>query len=310
MGTLLNIEYKSQSDSDAGLSRQDCGPACVAMLINAQTPLGQPVTTDAVFRRTGAPAEGYISVAQIMRAAESYQAALEFRKDCTLGQLRGWIDAARPPIALVHYGAFSEANNGAATQSSFRGPHFVLVVGYDDQNIIVHDPLWYGERRNEGAFKAWPIKVWLEAWGRCHEDCDAQRRCNPNFALMIPVRALPANRRTTVPADVVRRIRAKAAFEGVAQPKLTQPKTLARAQAALGAWGQQVKAHKVQPTDTLWRLAKAYYGDGNKMDVIRLFNGLTDTDVIHDGQILLIPEPTQSGVIPEDRKPVGSAPIK
>ena len=55
MSVLLNITYKSQYDPDAAASRNDCGPACLAMLVNA---LGVTATTDAVFHRTGAPPEG------------------------------------------------------------------------------------------------------------------------------------------------------------------------------------------------------------------------------------------------------------
>jgi len=44
------------------------------------------------------------------------------------------------------------------------------------------------------------------------------------------------------------------------------------------------------------------------MSVIQTFNGLAETDVIHDGQVLLIPEPTLSGEIPEDRIPKGVTP--
>ena len=66
VGALLDIPYKSQSDPDAAISRNDCGPACLAMLLNA---LGIPATTDAVFHRTGAAADGYVSMAQLMRAA-------------------------------------------------------------------------------------------------------------------------------------------------------------------------------------------------------------------------------------------------
>ena len=41
MNTLLDIAYKSQYDPDAAVSRNDCGPACLAMLLNA---LGTAVT--------------------------------------------------------------------------------------------------------------------------------------------------------------------------------------------------------------------------------------------------------------------------
>lgn len=305
MATLLNIAYKSQFDPDAAASRNDCGPACLAMLLNA---LGVAVTTDAVFQRTGAAADGYVSMAQLMRVSESYGAPLEFRKGWKLPDLRARMDLARPVIALVHYAAFAELEPGVSTQSQFTGPHFVLVVGYDDQHVIVHDPLWAGPRRDEGAFKRWPTAVWAQAWGRCHEDCDPQGRCNPNQAVLISVRGLSSALRAQVPADLIRRMRARAAFDGQPEPNLSQPDSLNRHRQALGDWGRRTKAHRVTPTDTLWRLAKAYYGDGHKLAVIQRFNGLAAADVIHDGQVLLIPEPLLSGKVPVERQPVGGTP--
>ena len=302
MPTLLHIAYKSQYDSDAAASRNDCGPACLAMLLNA---LGVAATTDAVFQRTGAAADGYVSMAQLMRVGESYGAPLEFRKGWKLADLRARMDLARPVIALVHYGAFSEWEPGVATQSLFKGPHFVLVVGYDDEHVIVHDPLWAGARRDEGAYKRWPNAVWQEAWSRCHEDCDPQGRCNPNQAVLISVRGLPSALRAQAPADVVRRLRAMAAFDGQPEPNLSQPESLERHRAALSNWGRRTRAHRVGSSDTLWRLAKAYYGDGEKLKVIQLFNGLAAADVIHDGQVLLIPEPVLNGAMAPERQPVG-----
>jgi hypothetical protein len=302
MGTLLDIAYKSQYDPDAAASRNDCGPTCLAMLLNA---FGLTATTDAVFRRTGAGPDQYVSVAQLMRVGESYGVPLDYRKGWGIGELRGMLDLGRPLIALVHYAVFSEVQPGVSTQSNFKGPHFVLVVGYDDAGVIVHDPLWHDARRDEGAFKPWRTEVWMRAWGRCHEDCDAQGNCNPDYAALISVRAVSAGTRTQVSAAVVRRIRAKAAFDGVPQPDLTHPASVSGYVTALGKWGERTVARVVQPTDTLWRLAKAYYGDGGKMTVIQYFNGLADTDVIHNGQGLLIPEPTLSGDIPEDRVPMG-----
>lgn len=303
MATLLNLAHKSQYDPDAAASRNDCGPACLAMLLNG---LGVAATTDAVFQRTGAAADGYVSMAQLMRVGESYGAPLEFRKGWKLGDLRARIDLARPMIALVHYGAFSELEPGVSTQSPFRGPHFVLVVGYDDDSVVVNDPLWTGPRREEGAFRRWPNAVWAQAWGRCHEDCDPQGRCNPDQAVLISVRGLSSALRAQVPADLIRRLRAKAAFDGQPEPNLSQPASLDRQRQALGAWGRRTTAHRVLSTDTLWRLARAYYGDGEKLKVIQLFNGLAPSDVIHDGQVLLIPEPVLSGVVPAERRPVGA----
>jgi ABC-type bacteriocin/lantibiotic exporter with double-glycine peptidase domain len=84
MGTILSLPYKSQYDPDAGVSRNDCGPTCLAMLLNAY---GITATTDAVFRRTGASPDQYISVAQLMRVGESYGAPLEYRSGCRVGRI-------------------------------------------------------------------------------------------------------------------------------------------------------------------------------------------------------------------------------
>jgi hypothetical protein len=195
-------------------------------------------------------------MAQLMRAGESYGAPLEFRQGWGLTQLRAALDEARPAIALVHYGVFS-AQDGR-TQSRFAGPHFVLVVGYDDEAVAVHDPLWTGSRRHEGAHKRWPNAVWLDAWGQCHVDCDAQGRCNPDFAVLISVRPLSPDRRLPVPAEVLRRVRAKAAFEGQPEGTLAPPEQVQSDAQTLGNWGQRTLAHTVRPTDTLWHLAKAY----------------------------------------------------
>ncbi len=305
MSTLLSVAYKSQYDPDAAASRNDCGPACLAMLLNA---LGISATTDAVFHRSGARSDGYISMAQLMRVGDSYAAPLEFRKGCGLAQLRAWLDLARPLIALVHYGAFSALQPGVSTQNPFKGPHFVLAVGYDEQSVVVHDPLWTGDRRGEGAFRRWPNAVWQQAWGRCHEDCNPQGVCNPDGAALVSVKPLATGQRTQVPADVIRRICARAAYDGRPQPDLSQPAVLGQAVLALGTWGKRTVARRVDATDTLWRLAKAYYGDGQKMAVIQYFNGLSPTDVVHDGQVLLIPEPTLPGNIPDDRRPTGGTP--
>ena len=305
MAVLLRVDYKSQYDPDAAASRNDCGPTCLAMLVNA---LGIAATSDVVFHRTGAAADGYVSMAQLMRAAESYGTPLEFRKGWDLAQLRAALDRAQPVIALVHYGAFSELAPGVSTQSSFGGPHFVLVVGYDDEAVVVHDPLWTGSRREEGAYRRWPNAVWLAAWGQCHRDCDAEGRCNPDYAVLISVRPLTDAQRTHAPAETLRRARARAAWDGQPLPDLSQPGNWQQHLAALGDWGKRTVAHQVRRTDTLWLLAKAYYGDGRKLSVIQHFNGLAAADVIHDAQVLLIPEPQLAGDISAERQPTGMTP--
>jgi hypothetical protein len=74
----------------------------------------------------------------------------------------------------------------------------------------------------------------------------------------------------------------------------------------MGPWGERVVPHEVTEGDTLGLLALHYYDDPLKWELITLFNGLTPTDVIQDGDVLLIPEPLeQPVVIPEGQRPMG-----
>lgn len=47
--------------------------------------------------------------------------------------------------------------------------------------------------------------------------------------------------------------------------------------------------HKTQPNDTLWALARKYYGDGNKFNLIAKANGIANPNQIPVGLNLVIP---------------------
>jgi len=49
------------------------------------------------------------------------------------------------------------------------------------------------------------------------------------------------------------------------------------------------KYHTVQKGETLWAIAKKYYGNGNQYPKIVKANGIANPDIIHVGQKLLIP---------------------
>lgn len=55
--------------------------------------------------------------------------------------------------------------------------------------------------------------------------------------------------------------------------------------------GDSVKTHTVEKGDTLWNIAKKYYGDGKKYTVIADGNGdkITNPNLIYPGQVLTIP---------------------
>lgn len=76
-------------------------------------------------------------------------------------------------IALVKY-----AKLKLLTGNNFLGGHFFLPVGYDDQYIYVHDPLFgwgYGTVRERGAYFKLTHDQFLAAWG------GFQPAENPNY---------------------------------------------------------------------------------------------------------------------------------
>lgn len=320
MGRLISqIPYKSQYDADANQYRNDCGPACVAMILNG---LGKPVTTNTVFRRSGAEANSYVSVGQMMRAAQTYRVTFKYFYPWTLDDLKLAVKAGTAPIVLVHYGAWSSTGK---TQNKFTGPHFVVVVGYDNKHIYVNDPLWKEARRYEGERLAWTTKEFLAAWSTASKDG------NRNYSGIYCTQALPVDTfgsggepQPQVPEPVEepepepveeiyqidpelkRRITAWAAYYDVPLNELTSKAVVSAYEDAMGKWGKKVTMHEVISDDTLPLIALKYYNQPDKWEVVVYFNGMEFTDAIHDGDVLHIPEPLEAPVeVPLVEIPIG-----
>lgn len=317
MGHLIaTIPYKSQYDADAGQYRNDCGPACVAMILNG---LDKEVTTNAVFRRSGAEANSYVSVSQMIRAAQTYKVTFKYFYPWSLNDLKLAVKSGKAPIVLVHYGAWSSTGR---TQSKFTGPHFVVVVGYDDTHIYVNDPLWKDPRRYEGERIAWTIKEFMTAWTTASKDG------NRNYSGIYCTHALPVDTFGVggepqpiqpepepepepeppyqIDPGLKRRIMAWAAFFGVPLNDLTTKAVVAAYEEAMGDWGLRVELHEVASEDTLPLISLKYYGDPKYWDVLVYFNGLEFTDAIHDGDVMSVPEPLAEPVeIPVEERPIG-----
>lgn len=57
--------------------------------------------------------------------------------------------------------------------------------------------------------------------------------------------------------------------------------------------------HVVAPSDTLWGLSVKYYGSENYIDKIAADNAIEDTDMIYDGEVLLINTDKDATVAPK-----------
>jgi len=178
-GRILNVSYKSQNDPDALKKNNDCGPACVAMLLLAQ---GQEVHTDDVYAASSVMADQPLRFDQVEAAAAHYGLTLTSRWNLSLQTIYDCIGQGTPVIALIKYQYLPDRQGQGTT-----GGHFVLVVGYDDAagEIVINDPYYWGDLRSKGDHHHYDYNTWEQAWGRCNEDG------NPNHALLIPQLSQP-----------------------------------------------------------------------------------------------------------------------
>jgi ABC-type bacteriocin/lantibiotic exporter with double-glycine peptidase domain len=141
-----------------------------------------PASTNEVFVATGAGQDEYITLPQMIQAAQQFGLTLEYHDGRGLEDLRGWLDERRPFIALVNYDVWSSRG---LTQDDFSGSHFVVVVGYDEGNVFVNDPDYQLDRRLEGDHKSYTTQLFDQAWH------DLLVHDNPNGAVLVPDRAMP-----------------------------------------------------------------------------------------------------------------------
>jgi len=160
--TILQVPYVSQVDGPtAGGHRNDCGPACVAMLLQGK---GHAVTIADVYTAIGSMGNAYVNGGQLTRAAAFYGLGLT-ATHMTIDGLEAEWEAGHAFIALIKYGCLSSLG---LTESLFQGPHFVVVLGStlggpDEGNkqVVVHDPLYRGQG---GAYKRYPARDFWRAW--------------------------------------------------------------------------------------------------------------------------------------------------
>lgn len=146
----IPVPYVRQEGAGATRYANDCGPACVAMLLRfcgMETP-----TVDVLSGETAlASRDNGLTSAQLAALGARHGLALTVRADLNLNAIQREIDSGRPVIMLINYGCIEARQNQAD-----RAGHFVVVAGYDDANIIVNDPDWWGSRAAEGERLAVP----------------------------------------------------------------------------------------------------------------------------------------------------------
>ena len=284
----LAVPYRSQGDPDARFATTDCGAACVAMVLEG---FGRFEKIDDIFRTTGRSHNEFLSRGDMINAAAGFQLSLRRFNVGSQTYLKNSIDKNKPLIALVNYAAWSKRGSGVDTQSNFASAHFVVITGYDGNDVFIHDPLWWGARRLEGSHKRMSYAKLAAAWGTAHTYPG-----NPDFAGLNPKDPMPgAVVPVAPPVDegVVNRILAWAFMNGqnVDAQTLTQQPVVDVFLQFMGSWGTNVVEHVVQPNEDLGLIALRYYGDPLKWKAITLFNGLPPINAFNPGDKLKIPEP-------------------
>ncbi|MCO5188702.1 MAG: C39 family peptidase [Anaerolineae bacterium] len=330
----LSIPYRSQWAADAALNNSDCGPTCIAMILNH---FGVALTPDGVYVHL--PTKGpndFTSCTELINVANAYQIMASYYRYGeqmeAFNSLHAFIDAGAPLIALVKYAPWK-----ATTGNLYNGGHFVVVTGYDSGHIFMHDPLFglWIKTPNKGAHYAMTNELFAAGWGGFPSDE------NPNWACIVfgksgvPVRPAPMQppakpappppmpakpipqppqspptqpapaqppppmqRPPIQPAqlteDVKRRIRALAAYRWTTPPNFDDSGDTQLWLDNLGDWGLAYDTHVVQAGNTLVGLAARYYGEQHRWPAIKAYNKL-QREGLWLGETILIPQLGESG---------------
>ena len=167
---VLDTPYRSQWDPDGSDYASDCGPACVAMVLEHY---GVRVDINQLAREAGMIAgRPYTLPVELIRVAQLHGLALVRRLPCVISDLAIELDAGRPVIVLIHYGSINNRQDTNYTEG-----HWVVVVGVDENIVYIHDPNWRGPVRDKGRALAVSRAVFDDAWEKCTLDGNSARQC-------------------------------------------------------------------------------------------------------------------------------------
>ena len=131
---MISVPHITQNNN---AFRNDCGPACIAMLASAYG--GKPVTVAQVVTALD-NAHKFTSIPQLVTGLRQFGVQATNSRAATWEWYRETLDRGVPVIALVDYSVYSY------NPTRYLYAHFLIVRGYDDQRVYVNDPL-----RNDGG---------------------------------------------------------------------------------------------------------------------------------------------------------------
>jgi len=154
------VKYHSQWDADATKYRNDCGPACLRMILDYK---GVDVTTDELAMACGmSPDKAYTTGPDIERVASQYGVTMH----AVAYQDFNYFIQRTPCVVLVHYGSIPITER----QDPYEGGHFLVLLSVGNGSAFYHDPDWQRERRDEGAFRQLDLSTFKKAMDDCYID--------------------------------------------------------------------------------------------------------------------------------------------
>ncbi|MCP5101706.1 MAG: LysM peptidoglycan-binding domain-containing protein [Chloroflexi bacterium] len=315
----LKIPYRSQWDEDAKNHESDCGPTCVAMLLNGQN---IDVTPDGVYQFIGPKGRRQFTTFTDLRNAALGGGNLtltykQYRNETdALQQLRNSINQGQSFIALVKYEPWR-----SFTGNQFSSGHFVNVVGYSNDHVFIHDPLFgLWAQRDKGNYYRITNRRFMKGWG------GFAITENPNFSCLVTDKTYEFQRKPRIDPiepvempqiddDLRRRIYSLAAYEGKLTPDLKDAETAVFWANHVGNWAKETTLHIVKSGDTYSQLAIKHYEDPALWRAIQKYNRLANT-FLFIGQRLLIPLPgadmSEDEIgpnVPAEEQPEGVVPL-
>lgn len=138
---ILDVPYYEQWGTGANKYRLDCGPACVKMVLDYMTDRGGYSASGVSIDQLATESEGSTDLGlfayELVGLAARHGLSLSYDSGVSVNAIIEDIDRGLPSIALVSYGRISTRSDKAAV-----GGHFMVVVGYTPDSIIVDDPDW------------------------------------------------------------------------------------------------------------------------------------------------------------------------
>jgi len=166
MGKIFDMQFVSQLGVGAGMHNNDCGEACCSMvLLESKDIFVQP---DEWYKMDGwgAPSTDVGTTAyQLQRALNLFDVRTSIGTSLTLTNIYNLIDRGLPFIPLVDYGVLSAAKLTYYTGSFL---HWIVVVGYDTNNIFALDPY---RPESAGGKMTIPNQVFLNSYRQSYLAC-------------------------------------------------------------------------------------------------------------------------------------------